>query len=71
MIYLYIIVILLLGTCCFVYSSMQELATGEPVLVDLNEESDNQEQDFDVWESDAVDVDRSTIPSHCMLICHV
>ena len=50
---------------------MQELATGEPVLVDLNEESDNEEQDFDVWEPDPVDADPSTIPSHCMLICCV
>ena len=36
--------------------------TGEPVLVDLNEESDSEEQDFDAWEPDPVDAD----PSECV-----
>eukprot|EP00731_Ephydatia_muelleri_P024290 Em0016g561a len=34
-----------------------ELASGEPVLVDLNEESDGEEQDFDSWQPDPVDAD--------------
>ena len=33
--------------------------TGEPVLLDLNEESDNEDQDFDAWEPDPVDADPS------------
>ncbi len=30
---------------------------GEPVLVDLNEESDSEDQDFGSWEPDPVDAD--------------
>ena len=40
-----------------IFLLLQELATGEPVLVDLNEESDNEDQDFDSWEPDPVDAD--------------
>ena len=36
---------------------------GEPVLVDLNEESDSEDQDFDSWEPDPVDADP------CMYVC--
>jgi anaphase-promoting complex subunit 2 len=43
------------------FFSNQELVTGEPVLLDLNEESDNEDQDFDAWEPDPVDAD----PSKC------
>lgn len=41
--------------------------TGEPVLLDLNEESDDEEQDFDAWEPDAVDADPSKAPLTCAL----
>ena len=33
--------------------------SGEPVLLDLNEESDGEEQDFDSWQPDPVDADPS------------
>lgn len=33
--------------------------TGEPALVDLDEESDSEDQDFDSWEPDPVDADTS------------
>lgn len=42
---------------CIVY--MQELVTGEPALVDLDEESDSEEQDFESWKPDPVDADPS------------
>ena len=32
---------------------------GEPTLVDLDEESDSEDQDFDSWEPDPVDADPS------------
>ncbi len=32
---------------------------GDPVLLDLNEESDSEEQDFEAWEPDPVDADPS------------
>ena len=38
---------------------MQELVTGEPALVDLDEESDSEEQDFESWKPDPVDADPS------------
>ena len=37
----------------------QELVSGEPVLVDLSEESDGEDQDFDSWKPDPVDADPS------------
>ena len=37
------------------------MVTGEPVLLDLNEESDSEEQDFEAWEPDPVDADPSKI----------
>lgn len=33
--------------------------TGEPALVDLDEESDSEEQDFDSWKPDPIDADPS------------
>ena len=33
--------------------------TGEPALVDLDEESDSEEQDFESWKPDPVDADPS------------
>ena len=35
------------------------------MLVDLNEESEGEEQDFDSWEPDPVDAD----PSECIVLC--
>ena len=35
--------------------------TGEPALVDLDEESDSEEQDFDSWVPDPVDADPGKI----------
>lgn len=43
----------------YLYAPCQELVTGEPVLLDLNEESDSEEQDFEAWEPDPVDADPS------------
>lgn len=47
----------------------QELASGEPVLVDLNEESDGEEQDFDSWQPDPVDADPSEYEQCMMGLC--
>ncbi len=33
---------------------------GEPVLVDLNEESDGEEGDYESWQPDPIDADPST-----------
>ena len=33
--------------------------TGEPALVDLDEESDSEQQDFESWKPDPVDADPS------------
>ena len=41
------------------HTHTQELVVGEPVLVDLDEESDGEEVDFDSWEPDPVDADPS------------
>lgn len=60
----YMLVLYMFLTVLFM---QQELATGEPVLVDLNEESDNEDQDFDAWEPDPVDAD----PSKCYLRVHI
>lgn len=39
----------------------QELVTGEPALIDLDEESESEDQDFESWEPDPVDADPSEI----------
>ena len=51
-------------TLLLLFVICQELASGEPVLVDLNEESEGEEQDFDSWEPDPVDAD----PSKCKIL---
>lgn len=35
----------------------QELATGQPILLDLSDECENENQNFDAWEPDPVDAD--------------
>ena len=35
--------------------------TGEPALIDLDEESESEDQDFESWEPDPVDADPSEI----------
>ena len=42
-----------------IHAPTQELVSGEPVLVDLSEESDGEDQDFDSWKPDPVDADPS------------
>ena len=42
-----------------IHTPTQELVSGEPVLVDLSEESDGEDQDFDSWKPDPVDADPS------------
>lgn len=43
------------------HTHTQELIVTDPVLVDLDEESDGEEVDFDSWEPDPIDADPSTV----------
>ena len=42
---------------CFYW--FQELARGQTLLLDLSEECDDENQDFDSWEPDPIDADPS------------
>ena len=39
------------------HTHLQELATGQPILLDLSDECENEDQNFDAWEPDPVDAD--------------
>ena len=43
----------------YLYTYSQELASKSSALMDLNEDSENEEEDFDNWLPDPVDADPS------------